>query len=457
MDESKANGELTKTSDHLVIEVLREKGRRDWLTSMEAKINQQPKLLKESAGKDSCSIFRVPQSMMEFNHNAYQPHIVSIGPYYHGKQHLQMIQEHKWLYLRVVLARTNTHGIGLDQLCQVVALREEAIRESYSETIGIDCHQLIEMMVLDGCFILELFRRVYQMEATDQDDPILKIAWVLPFIARDLLMLENQLPFFVLQTLFNKPILALGENNVPSLNNLALEFYRCVIGRPLEILERHEHVHGKHILDLFRLSLIPPPSQRSEISEDVNLIPSAEKLRRAGIKFKPRKSTESFVDIKFSDGVLQIPTLTLDDFSCSLLLNCVAFEQFHRHCSTDITTYATFMGCLINTAGDAGFLRDKKIIENYVGTDDQVALFFNNIGKDMATDICDSYLSDLFIDVNKYISKGWHVHWAEFKNTYFATRWSFISAIAASMLLILTMIQAFFAVYQYMKFPQNHI
>ncbi|OMP10803.1 hypothetical protein COLO4_04255 [Corchorus olitorius] len=113
------------------------------------------------------------------------------------------------------------------------------------------------------------------------------------------------------------------------------------------------------------------------------------------------------------------------------------------------------MGCLINTPSDAGFLCDHKIIENYFGTDEEIAGFFNNVGKDVAFDIEKSYLAKVFEDVNEYYRNDWHVRWAEFKHVYFDTPWSFISALAAVMLLIFTMIQAFFATYAYLLPPNN--
>ncbi|XVF05226.1 hypothetical protein REPUB_Repub05bG0153700 [Reevesia pubescens] len=434
---------------------------------METKINQPPKLLSKYAGNMSCCIFRVPESLVRINRKAYQPHIVSIGPYHHGKEHLKMMQEHKWRFLGSLLHRTRRHDVGLIDLFQAIKQKEESIRECYSETIGIDSNGLIEMMVLDGCFIIELFCIVGGLAYTNLDDPIFNMQWILSFLMRDLLRLENQIPFFVIEILFNLSILGSGQENVPSIARLSLEFFNYMVQRPVEVLEKHDNLTGIHLLDLFRMSFLPPSSEQTsrnssssfeetsrksssseetsrnstspteetstksnsieETSTFLQLIPSAGKLRLAGIQFKPGKS-DSFLDVKFSNGVLQIPLLTIDDFSSSVFLNCVAFEQCYNHCSNHITTYATFMGCLINTHSDAGFLCDRKIIENYYGTDEEIARFFNNVRKDVAFDIEKSYLSKLFEDVNEYYRNDWHVRWAGFKHTYFDTPWSFMSS-----------------------------
>jgi len=59
------------------------------------------------------------------------------------------------------------------------------------------------------------------------------------------------------------------------------------------------------------------------------------------------------------------------------------------------------------------------------------------------------YLSGLFDEVHQYYGNSWHVQWASFKYTYFDTPWSFISALAALVLLVLTVGQTYFAAYQY--------
>ncbi|KAG4132143.1 hypothetical protein ERO13_D08G014150v2 [Gossypium hirsutum] len=399
------------------------------ITIMEEKINQPPRRLSENAGNEFCCIFRVPESFVGINKKAYQPHIVSIA----------------------------------------VEQMEERMRECYSEMIEIDKNSLVKMMVLDGCFVVELFCIVGGLSDTNIDDPIFNMQWILTFIMRDLLRLENQIPFFILETLFKLSISGSDRKNVRSLTQLSLEFFNYMVQRPVEVIENHADLIGKHLLDLFRMSFLPSSSQvtprnrttsssgelsrntsstertstistclseetskmstssTEEPSTFLQLIPSAKKLHLAGIQFKPGKS-DSFLDVKFNNGVLQIPLLTIDDFLSLVFLNCVAFEQCYHYITNHVTTYATFMGCLINKPSDAS--------------------------KDVAFDIEKSYLSKLFEDVNEYYRNDWHVRWAGFKHTYFDTPWSFMSAMAALILLILTLIQAFFGMYPYI-FPRK--
>ncbi|TKY62027.1 UPF0481 protein [Spatholobus suberectus] len=102
---------------------------RERFASTELKNSENPKLLSKAAGKKSCSIFRVPPSLIEVNGKAYQPRIVSIGPYHRAQPRLNMIEEHKWRYLGSLLSRTHTIGLSLEDLFKA--------RECYSETIHL--------------------------------------------------------------------------------------------------------------------------------------------------------------------------------------------------------------------------------------------------------------------------------------------------------------------------------
>jgi hypothetical protein len=152
-------------------------------------------------------------------------------------------------------------------------------------------------------------------------------------------------------------------------------------------------------------------------------------------------------EMKFRYGVIEMPTITIDNFMSSLLLNCVAFEQCHNSDSKHVTTYATFLDCLVNTDKDVGYLCDRNIIENDFGNDAKLARLINNLGKDVAFDINLCYLSKLFNEVHEYYGNSWHVQYASFKYTYFNTPWSFISAAAAFVLLVLAFLQTFFTIY----------
>jgi hypothetical protein len=446
------HNEEETNDNHHVIDIF--KIDTEKLASMQNKILENPKLLRKSAGKTSCCIFKIPQSLIESNGKAYQPRIVSIGPYHRGQPRLNMIEEHKYRYLGSLLKRTQ---LPLEEFLKAIAPLENEARECYSETIQLDSHEFVEMLVLDGCFIIELFRKVARLVHFEVDDPLVNMAWILPFFYRDFLKLENQIPFFVLQRLFeiSKPP---HENSTVTLSFLAMEFFNN-LQRPEEIVNKviteKNEAKPKHLLDLVRSSFIPIDELEKEyksVTTPTHVIHCVSKLRHAGIKINPGKNNEkeSFLKVKFKHGVIEMPTITMDDFMSSFLSNCVAFEQCYIGCYMKyFTTYVTLLDCLINTYRDVEYLCDRNIIENHFGTEGEVASFINNAGKDVAVDFDSCYLSGLFNEVHEYYRNSWHVQWASFKYTYFDTPWSFISALAALVLLILTVSQTYFAAYQY--------
>ncbi|CAK7334321.1 unnamed protein product [Dovyalis caffra] len=420
---------------------------RDRLNLMHQKISDAPKLLTKAAANSSCCIFKVPQRFIDINGKSYQPHIVSIGPYHHGEAHLRMIEEHKWRYLGSLLSRTQNEGVDLELLLKAIQPLEMKARERYSQVIHLGSDEFVEMMVLDGCFIIELFRKVGNVVEFEVDDPIVTMAWIIPFFYRDLLRLENQIPFFVLQCLFDITRMT-GEESGCSLSKLALDFFNYALQRPDHIIARHDHLKAKHLLDLVRSSFIDfEQGQPLCVDTSTPMIHSVSKLRRAGIRLRQGNPADSFLVVKFKNGVIEMPTVTIDDTMSSFLLNCVAFEQCHNGSSKHFTTYATLLDCLVNTFKDVEYLCDCNIIENYFGTDSEVARFINDLGKEVAFDIERCYLSRLFSDVHNYYKNSWHVQWASFKYTYFNTPWSFISALVALIILLLTVAQTFYTIY----------
>lgn len=418
---------------------------RDRLKSLHQKIATPPRLLTISAGKSTCCIFRVPKSLNDINGRSYQPQIVSIGPYHHGEPQLRMIEEHKWCYLGSLLERLKTKDLSLEDLLKAVQGVEKEARECYSENSEKATDEFVEMMVVDGCFVIELFRKVGKLIPTDPDDPIFSMAWILPFFYRDFIRLENQIPYFVLEILFD---LTKTEESGRSLTHLAFEFFNNAILRPDEETPKFSHLRGKHLLDLIRISFIPTDLEYRPFKTETptHVIHCISKLRRSGIKLNPVKA-ESFLVVKFRHGVIEMPTIAIDDFMTSFLLNCVAYEQCHKSVTKHFTDYATLLDYLVNSFKDVEYLCERNIIENFFGTEGEVARFINNMGKDTAFDINMCYLSKLFHDVHQYYRSNWHVQLASFKYTYFHTPWSFMSAFAAVVILVLTFLQTLYTIY----------
>ncbi|KDP36372.1 hypothetical protein JCGZ_09788 [Jatropha curcas] len=456
----------------------------EWLRTAEKNIKKEPKFLNNTSGWEACSIFRAPQTLKKIHHQEFEPQVVSIGPYYHGKKELRMIQEHKWRLLGGVVDRAKEKkvGLGLDDFYKVVKIKEAEIRQSYSDSNSVDrfdSKKLIEMMVLDGCFILELICAA-ERQVKRQNDPLLMPRWLLYSISRDLLKLENQIPFFVLTTLFNQHWKFIMRGNDRSLTQLIFKFFhRSIQINDKVIPDSCNNLDGKHLLHLFSQRFISPLLSVTETVSDRNLekqkekkctrrfcfpcltkkrehlqsIRPVEKLLAAGIKFKKSEIVLSFLDIKFRpNGILEIPRSFTGTLTSCFLLNSIAFEQCYVFCKPYFTPYVVFMSCLISASSDAGHLLDRRIFENS-GTDEEVVKFFSSLKDDVFVDITGSYLKRVIDDVNEYYDNVWHIRWAEFKYNYFGNPWIFLSALTALILLLLTVLQSFYTVYGYLNPP----
>ncbi|KAG7960434.1 hypothetical protein I3843_10G123300 [Carya illinoinensis] len=401
---------------------------------------KNPWSLSVTASERTCCIFKVPHMFVD---DSYNPSVVSIGPYHRGKPHLKKIEEHKWLYLDYLLRRKPTKTFE-DYLVSIASLEKDA-RQYYSEIIELESREFIEMMVLDGCFIIELFR----WNLVKSNDLLATFGLDLPFLYKDFLLLENQIPFFILEKLFEISKMPSEEESSLSLSLLAMQFFNeaLALRRPHDFIRQFHDQKGWHLLDLVRLSFVPKEEITQSSGTLTHIMHSISKLCSSGIKVNSAQA-KSFLVVKFKNGVIEMPRITLDIPMRSFLSNCVAFEQCRCDVSTHFTTYATFLECLVETAQDVGYLRHHNIMENNFGNDDKVACFINKMGKDVMVRR-DCYLSKLFENVDEYYRSSWNRQWATFKRKYFDTPWSFISALAAFVLLSFTIAQTLYTIYAY--------
>ncbi|KAJ9670644.1 hypothetical protein PVL29_026908 [Vitis rotundifolia] len=450
----------------------------EWVISIKEKLEQAHQDDAADSWAKLC-IYRLPHYLREGDDKAYIPQIVSLGPYHHGRRRLRNMNRHKWRSLHHILKRTN-HDIKI-YLGAMKDLEEKA-RGCYEGTICLSSNEFVEMMVLDGCFILELFRGVaegFKRLGYARNDPVFSIRGSMHSIQRDIVMLENQIPLFVLERLLG---IQLGQPEQKGLvAKLALLFFEPLrpTGEPFIKSDGNSlesslvctttfdplgDQGGLHCLEVFRRSLLrtergPVPSISSKKLSHSNrvadkrgqqLIHCVTQLREAGIKFKIGK-TDCFWDIKFENGILWIPRLLIHDGTKSLFLNLIAFEQCHLDCSNDITSYVIFMDNLINSPEDVGYLHYCGIIEHWLGSESEVADLFNRLCQEVVFDIGDSYLSSLSGQVNDYYKHRWNAWRASLQQNYFSSPWTIISFLAAFVLLALTSAQTFYGIYSYYR------
>ncbi|KAF5471785.1 hypothetical protein F2P56_008555 [Juglans regia] len=406
----------------------------------------------------NCCIYSVPKTLVEVSGKKwFEPRVVSIGHYNckNDAKHkrLQVKQKHKQEFCRILLSRVKTNMEELMETIRRPVLEAADARSAhYSQKTKLNSATIdpfLRMLVLDGCFILELFRVLGKSKKIESDHPLASVAWAIPQFYGDLLLLENQIPFVVLKKLFETS--KMPDEDYP-LSLLALRFFNKVMRRSDEDLKKmSEKLNDSlHLLDLVRLSFITRDlDQPPEEKKPVPVIYCITKLLKAGIKIKLREAADNFLAVKFKNGVIEMPKITVDYFMHSLVVNCRAFEQLDNKSSKHITVYAYFLDCLVNTAKDAEYLYEQNIIDGYVGKNSEVVQFINKLGKEMDVETDQFYLFNFFGKVNHRYNVKWKVRWTEFKHRYFNAPWSFISLLAALVLLVSTILQTYYTMYAY--------
>ncbi|KAK1298292.1 UPF0481 protein [Acorus calamus] len=444
--------------------------------------------------QEPCSIFRVPFKLRWSHIDAYDqnliyrgpydPFYVSIGPYHRGKPQLRPMEEFKLRALQHLLSRNPT--ITLARCLEEMKGLELRARSCYSEAINMLSEEFVEMMLLDGCFTVFILtcelddlvwmpgEGLHGIEHSVDGGGIAPTVALKENVMYDLLLLENQIPYFVLKALFNLLITGLSNENI-SLEQLAIECLSDIYPARTNPSVSGDQV--QHLLHLLYLSIIPviepqksdapskklllcdllsifirkqkfPSSSGGPNNSNFSWIPSMTEMKEAGVRFKVKNST-SLLDVTFCNGVIEIPTLVLDDTTKSMLHNLVAYEQCYRYTKDHVTCYTVFMDCLVNTPADVSILQDEKIMKNDLGSENEAAQFINQLGIEVRYDWNESYLFNLFNEVNRFCGSRRNKWRAKLVHDYFSNPWAIISLGAAVVLLILTFLQTFFAMYTY--------
>ncbi|KAH7856285.1 hypothetical protein Vadar_003848 [Vaccinium darrowii] len=411
----------------------------------------------------------------ETNNKSFDPKVVSIGPCHHGKPELQTIERLKPLMVRQYVEHW---GVKIDGLYDEVVKVTSDARKSYAEglTEKFNDEEFTCMMFVDGCFSLHYICSIVE----GNHDELKKIQQI-ALVRRDMLLLENQLPFLVLRVLMRASFgIALGEE-------IIIAFIKRIRGEPPDAvalveqmkefreqmkefrqqhslaLKSHPEVRmqgGKdkddnepvHLLDLVRRQFIDPEAFNigCVISSSWYSRRSAMDFKTVGIHFEPSK-TYQLTDIEFkptwTSGILKLPRIIIDDTTKAMLLNLAAFEACPDNTNDlGVTSYICFMDSIIDQEEDVKLLRSKGILMNYLGSDKQVADLFNDITTELAPS------PHAYVQVKTCIENHHKSSWkpwiAEWHHTYFRSPWTGIAVAAAILAITLAVIQTLLAAYQ---------
>ncbi|XP_062211032.1 UPF0481 protein At3g47200-like [Phragmites australis] len=385
---------------------------------------------------DPYTIFRLPVAVRERHRDLYEPKVVSVGPYYHGRAGLGAAQQHKWRLLRDFLSRNKKVGLG----AYVRAARavEADARRCYAEGFGLGADEFAELLVLDGCFLLEFFLRKSEGQLAAPGGA----KWAWHHMYHDVLLLENQIPFFVIEKLHG--VAFAGEDgaehdalldifckafagDLPSsrtirppsdktMHHLLHLHYECNVRKPGADNDKARNsigdVNGAS-LAIWKQPALPSPSSGEGTGSKgrlTSMIPPAAKMEEAGVTFKRKATPRDVFDVSFRYGVLHMPAFVIDEGAKVLLANLAAFEQGGGRAARQlnggnlVTGFVALVGSLVNSRRDLEVLRRCGIMHCMLADDDAVA-YFNHVVQYTTMDYDRHLLACLFRDVKE------HCHW----------------------------------------------
>ncbi|KAK4270550.1 hypothetical protein QN277_023573 [Acacia crassicarpa] len=447
-------------------------------------IENEPKDLKTT----EWNIYKVPFNLRKLNEEAYTPQSVSIGPIHRGLESLNPMQEQKLRYLKLFWSHCENKTKDMDKFKEFLEVEERNIRECYAEKLcdKFEREELVMMMLLDSVFIMELFLRTQNVEKqTDPDDIIVKQSWLNKSIQRDLLLLENQIPFLILEKLYSTFVPDFRKKKHATFIELASDYFACYHNEKCDeerksspgcvqirmncgTSKKGDSTSGektgssdskgespKHFTDLIRSFNICKDDPK-EFKERFPL-KNATKLRESGVSFE-KVDNRCLVDIKFKKvkclswflclgcmpnstylkARLEILELKVDNTTECVLRNLIAFEQCHYPTQPYICNYVSFIDSLIQTKDDVELLVEKEVIMHELGSDREVATLVNGLCKHVVTD--KTCYADIIDSLNKHYKRRWYRTMAILRLVYFRDAWRGSSTVIGIIVLILTII-----------------
>ncbi|KAL0433930.1 UNVERIFIED_CONTAM: hypothetical protein Slati_2727300 [Sesamum latifolium] len=386
----------------------------------------------------SHNVCRVPEELLKGNQEMYYPSLVAVGPFHRGR--VRAMEDQKWRYFNTLLSRKPNAEAVLDRCINALKHAERKARTFYHDTVDLGSDEFVEMLLVDGCFIIELFLECSFRSLRRSDDPVFSTDGTLSRLTCDLILLENQLPFIILDQLFH--LVPIPNHCNMSLIELALYFFRKLIpGYNSSTPPKKFGPEIHHLLDLIRLLYLPTSPQTPPTTAQ-NSMHHATQLLKHGIKLKKADVDETPLNIKFSKGELKIPPLKIHSCTEILLRNLIAMELSHPKCPKNLASYVVLMEQLIKTKRDVRLLHDKKILilDGY-GREGEILMLFKKLRGDVNVE--EFYYRGVCGEINGFQARKRRVLWENMRYFYHRTHMGVVGFCLAVGFLVLVFTAGF--------------
>ncbi|KAL4607417.1 hypothetical protein ACB092_09G172300, partial [Castanea dentata] len=365
-----------------------------------------------------------------------KPRVVSVGPIHHGKPKYRLTEEYKLTLANDFIGKS---GKSHEELYEIIKKNIKELRECFDEEVIQEYNDeaLAWMLFVDGCATLQFIHSAVHDEVKNFK------------IKRDQVAFVKQ------------------DWQEQKLRDLIQEFIHKE--SMIKKIEKTEN-QPIHLLDQLRSRLLDctPPSHDANKKghTDFNSFRNVQELRAVGIYLMSRSSNclrnisftqtnwnllaclEKIIsftkkELHLFGGTLRLPPITVNGSTGPKFFNLIAYEMCPDFDNDyGVTSYISFLDSLIDEAKDVKNIRRAGILHNLLGSDEEVAQFFNEIGTDLVPnpDIYGKVRSQIEVYYNKK-----RMTWiAEFLHTRFSSPWTIGAFVAALFALILSFIRALY-------------
>jgi hypothetical protein len=345
---------------------------------------------KDQWGK---KMHRYPASIRELGYRYTVPTIMSIGPYHHGRDHLKKAEEAKHVAAYSCIKHS---GLSVQEMYDAVASVAREARSLYERDTmaGIEDDEFLPMMFYDACFLMQFMLWTTSETGTTQMHP-----WLDYFlksnkgdIYHDVMLLENQLPWVVVETLarfssvdlqkFAKGFKLHNSHSHAHTPSMDLEAQSSAITHDSTLDPPHLLGYVRfYLVGTSKTKMYRPDKEAKVISISV----SATELAGMGITLRPSKTTElSHMGFKEAGPLFAevfLPHILLTYARASYLLNMAAFEITSKPRpdhgeDTAVCSYFQLLGMLMDREKDVQELRSKGLLPGGGGLTDKETLDF---------------------------------------------------------------------------------
>ncbi|OMO54489.1 hypothetical protein CCACVL1_27770 [Corchorus capsularis] len=250
-----------------------------WIINIRRSLEEE---LEEETEIPVC-IFNVPKILMATDPECYIPQIIALGPYHYWRPELYEMERYKLSAAK--RTQKQLQCLKFNALVDQLIKFEPRVRACYHKYLDFNGETLAWMMAIDASFLLE-FLQIYALK---EGKTLLRVSsrmsHLVDFarrksahnaILRDIVMLENQIPLFVLR----KVLEVQYSNSLESADDLLLSMLRglCQELSPFKMMESQnlpkiESISkSAHVLDFLYDMIVPkvdgPSHEEEEQNED---------------------------------------------------------------------------------------------------------------------------------------------------------------------------------------------